>query len=635
MNMRRVVNLNEGWGFQKKGDASPISVDLPHTWNDQDKGSYLRATCIYSRKLIIDPAWVGKVLTLEFLGANSSCEVYFNEERVAHHDGGYSAFRVELPKGCIQKENLIRVEVSNEPNPAVYPQKADFTFYGGIYRDVNLLITEETRFDRVKDGVIGAKIDAYAENGKGIVDVEPYIIGEGEVTVSLYDGDGLVATSSGRIEIDNPHLWNGVKDPYLYILRIELSSRGQVVDEIEKKIGFRAYRVDSKKGFFLNGASYPLRGVSRHQDREGLGNALKKEHHEEDARLIKEIGASCVRLAHYQHDEYFLSLCDELGLVVWAEIPYISVHEEAGNENLKQQLMELIAQQRHHPCICFWGISNEITMFKGHQKELLKENSYLNDLCHELDPHRLTTMACFAMCSPFNKVASITDAVAWNLYFGWYTPFLWLYPLWFSFYRLFHPSHAVGLSEYGAEAMLRLHSNHPHRGDSSEEYQLKYHAYCLKFIEKHPYLWGTYVWNMFDFGSAGRNHGGDPGVNHKGLIAFDHQTKKDSFYLYKAHWSDAPFVHIAGKRFKNRNGKKTKIEILTNEDGVALEVNGKAFRTLKGGRHYIVFVPLPSDISISVTGKSGTSDAADFHKVEKYDESYRLHEKSDNRSWEK
>ena len=310
---------------------------------------------------------------------------------------------------------------------------------------------------------------------------------------------------------------------------------------------------------------------------------------EEDIELIKEIGANTLRLAHYQHNDYFLDLCDKLGLVVWAEIPYISKHIAHGNDNLISQMSELIYQQMHHASIFFWGVSNEITMFRGHQKELVAENKVLHKLCHEIDPDRQTTMACFAMCGMDNAVTKVTDVVSWNFYFGWYTPFLWLNNLWYDFYHLTHKKTCVGLSEYGAECMINLHSNHPHRGDSTEEYQLIYHNYVCDVISKRPWMWATHVWNMFDFGSDGRNQGGDPGVNHKGLITFDHKTKKDSFYICKAYWSKETFTHIAGKRFANRNGSSTKIVIITNEPELTVKVNGEIKKVFKNKKMKILY----------------------------------------------
>ncbi len=390
----------------------------------------------------------------------------------------------------------------------------------------------------------------------------------------MSDADGNVVASgkSGEtLTVPDARLWNGVVDPYLYTVRAELTAGGTVVDAIEQRVGFRAFSFDPKKGFFLNGKSYPLRGVSRHQDRPNKGNALSRADHEEDMAIIKEIGANTIRLAHYQHDDYFYDLCDKAGMIVWAEIPYISRHMPDANDNATQQMRELICQQYNHPCIVTWGVSNEITMHGKHRKDMLAYHRKLNDLVHELDKTRPTVMACFAMCGPANKAAHITDIVGWNLYLGWYVPGFFLNDLWLRLYHTMYKKSCLAFSEYGAEGMPNLHSEHPKRGDNSEEYQADYHEYMLECFERHPYLWGTYVWNMFDFAADARNQGGEPGMNHKGLVTFDRKTRKDSFYVYKAYWSKEPVLHIAGKRFINRTGGSTVVKVYSNLDDVTRE----------------------------------------------------------------
>lgn len=642
--MRKIININEKWSFIKDVESSKDAleeiVNIPHNWNSIDgqdgKNDYLRCISEYKKEIEIPELLDDEVILIEFQGVNSSCKIYFNNKEIGSHDGGYSTFRVEIDKSLIEKKNYLKVLVDNRANDTVYPQRADFTFYGGIYRDVNLIVANKNHFDLVKYGALGCDINVFVKDGKGIIETTPYIVGEGEIKLCLVDSDGntVQEVNGNSIEVENPHLWNGIKDPYLYTLKVSLLLNNIVVDEFEKHIGFRYFSVDPKRGFFLNGEQYLLRGVSRHQDRKDIGNSLTKEHQDEDMRLILEMGVNTLRLAHYQHNDYFLDLCDKYGLVVWAEIPYISKHMDTGNDNSVSQMKELISQQKHHASICFWGTSNEITMFRGHQKELVEQNRVLDKLCHEFDPHRLTTLACFAMCGPFNKVTKSTDVVSWNFYFGWYTPFLWLNNLWFDLYHFFAPKRAVGLSEYGAEGMTNLHSNHPHRGDSTEEYQLIYHEYLLRFITKRPWLWATHVWNMFDFGSDGRNQGGDPGVNHKGLMTFDHKTKKDSYYIYKAYWNNEPMTYIAGKRFANRNGSKTLFRIITNEEKVVLTINGMEYKELKGKKYYKVKVPMKGDIEVLVEGNS-SSDKFTFKKVDKFDENYKLHTVSNNYSWEK
>ena len=240
--------------------------------------------------------------------------------------------------------------------------------------------------------------------------------------------------------------------------------------------------------------------MSRHQDIRDLGNAIGKEQHDKDMELIREVGANTIRLAHYQHDQYFYDLCDKYGLIVWAEIPYISEHMPNERENTFSQMKELIVQNYNHPCIVVWGISNEITISGGkYKKDMLDNHHALQKLCKEMDPTRPTTLACYAMCGPFNPVSKITDLVGWNLYLGWYVPGLFLNDLWIGFYHLVYPNRCLCFSEYGAEGMPNLHSGKPRRGDHTEEYQAKYHEFMCKCFERHPYMWANHVWNMFDF----------------------------------------------------------------------------------------------------------------------------------------
>lgn len=641
--MKEIINLNQGWQFIKDVKGSPTTptfVNLPHNWNSIDgqdgKNDYFRGLSTYEKTIKDLVLTDDKVLFVEFKGVNSSCNVYFNKKLLGRHDGGYSTFRFKIDNKLVKEINNLFVEVDNSVNDDVYPQRADFTFYGGIYRDVNLIIASKNHFDLEKFGGLGADIDVFVKKGQGVINVKPFVVGKGSVSLLLLDAKGkeVAKSKTTTLTLKNPRLWDGLKDPYLYTLKVQLINQDEVEDEIVKQVGFRSFYVDSKKGFFLNDELTVLRGVCRHQDRKDIGNSITNEHQDEDMALIKEVGANTIRLAHYQHDDYFLDLCDKHGVVVWAEIPYISKHLDNGDANALSQMQELIYQQKHHPSICFWGISNEITMFKGHQKQLVALNKKLHDLCHELDSHRLTTLACFAMCGPNNAVTKVTDVVSWNFYFGWYTPFLWLNRVWFDLYHFFNGKRAVGLSEYGAEGMPNLHSNYPHRGDSTEEYQLIYHEYMLRFLYKRPWIWGSHVWNMFDFGSDGRNHGGDPGVNHKGLMTFDHKTKKDSFYIYQAYWNQKPLTWIAGKRFKNRNGNKTLVRIITNEDEVSLFVNDKLFKVLKGKKYYKVRVPLKSDIILVAKGAKST-DKFTFKKVAKFDRNYKLQVESNNYSWEK
>ena len=434
----------------------------------------------------------------------------------------------------------------------MYPQKADFTFYGGLYRMVKLVTVPKVHFVMDYAGGNGMKVtpevtilDAAEKQADADVTVELWMTGEApDVTVTVAGETQTVPVENGYAKavfaLKNVHLWDGVEDPYLYTVKAELPGG----DVVERTFGCRSFKMDPKEGFFLNGRSYPLRGVSRHQDRAGAGNALTYEMHREDMAIVRELGANTIRLAHYQHAQEFYDLCDENGIIVWAEIPYITMHMTDGTENTLSQMKELIVQNYNHACIVCWGVSNEITISTKDKRDMLDNHRVLNDLCHEMDKTRLTTLACYAMCGPFNPVAHITDLVSWNLYLGWYVPGLFLNDLWMDFFHLCYPNRALGFSEYGAEGMPNLHSEHPRRGDHTEEYQAIYHEYMLRCFERHSWLWSTHVWNMYDFAADARDQGGEPGMNHKGLVTFDRKTKKDSFYIYKAWWSDEPFVHI-------------------------------------------------------------------------------------------
>ena len=661
--MRRRQKLMDRWKFTGP-DGTVSEVQLPHTWNNvdgQDGGNdYWRGTCRYERDFDMPEFKKDEELVyLEFQGVNASAKVFINGTPVCSHDGGYSTFRADITKFLAEKNHLT-VEADNSVNDRVYPQKADFTFYGGIYRDVNLLIVNHCHFDLDYYGDSGLRITPEVKGSDGAVRVQTFLDvcqakagweqkeaekssdfeklpQDLEIQVEILDAEGTKAVcGSGmdcRMTVPAVHLWDGIQDPYLYQARARLYREGQVVDEISSRFGFRSFSVDPKKGFFLNGRSYPLRGVSRHQDWKGIGNALDRAHHQKDMELIREIGANTIRLAHYQHDQYFYDLCDEYGMVVWAEIPYISEHLPNGRDNTVSQARELVVQNYNHPCIVCWGVSNEITISTKDKKDMLDNHRMLNELYHQMDPSRLTTLACYAVCGPFNRSAHITDVVSWNLYLGWYVPGLILNDLWMRFFHFCYPKRCLGYSEYGCEAMPNLHSAKPKRGDHTEEYQAVYHEYMLKCFERNPYLWATHVWNMFDFAADARDQGGEPGMNHKGLITFDRRTKKDSFYLYKAYWSPEPFVHIAGKRRKDREEALTVVKVYTNQPRVSLFVNG-VFKEEKTGNKVFEFqVSLSGETHIKAEA-GACSDQAVFRKVDRPNPAYKLVKgKSSSANW--
>lgn len=632
--MRSTTKLMKNWQFTGP-DGKTAAVDLPHTWNNidgQDGGNdYWRGTCIYKTRFAA-PAFDKNTqqVWLQFEGVNASAKVTLNGVEVARHDGGYSTFRADVTALLADSNELI-VEADNSKNDRVYPQKADFTFYGGIYRDVSLLVVNRNHIALGYLGGPGVQITPTVNGANADIEVKTWMEGDGEVEFSIYDATGAeVLTGKGRdttVTLEHPHLWDGVRDPYLYTCAVRLVLNGEVQDEVRQRFGVRSFSVDPKRGFFLNGRPYPLHGVSRHQDRKGLGNAITREMHDEDMQLIKELGANTIRLAHYQHDQYFYDLCDEAGMVVWAEIPYISEHMPNGRENTISQMKELIVQNYNHACIVCWGVSNEITISTKDNRDMRDNHHVLNDLCHEMDKTRLTTLACYAMCGPFNPVAHITDLVSWNLYLGWYVPGLFLNDLWMDFFHLCYPNRALGFSEYGAEGMPNLHSSHPRRGDHTEEYQAIYHEYMLRCFDRHKWLWATHVWNMYDFAADARDQGGEPGMNHKGLVTFDRKTKKDSFYIYKAWWSDEPFVHICSKRYADRTENEIEVKVYSNQKQVSLYVNGEKLAEQEGEHIFKFRVKLNGETKVQAVAGDSIDDAV-FRKVDAPNPDYKLTKKN-------
>ncbi|MGN0294350.1 MAG: glycoside hydrolase family 2 TIM barrel-domain containing protein [Lachnospiraceae bacterium] len=582
----------------------------------------------------------------KFEGTNSSAVLFVNGKKAASHDGGYSTWRANITQflkaGNGMDENEILVAVDNTPNDHVYPQKADFTFYGGIYRNVNLLCVGSVRFDLDHYGDCGVKITPGITGKDAVVTAEVSlcgISGQEIVTYQIYDGETIVAetsrssdTTSAELLIKNVHLWNGRKDPYLYTMCIRILKDGELCDERRIPFGCRTFEISPDKGFILNGESYPLRGVSRHQDRPGIGNALLPAHHEEDMDLICELGATTIRLAHYQHDQYFYDLCDERGMVVWAEIPYISRHLPNGRENTLLQMRELIFQNYNHPSIVVWGLSNEITMGGVSDEPLLENHRALNDLAHTLDPTRQTTQAVITMCSMDEEYVHIPDVVSYNHYFGWYGGDTSMNGTFMDTFHKKYPDKPIGMSEYGCEA-LNWHSSEPVQGDYTEEYQAYYHEELIKQLFTRPYIWATHVWNMFDFAADARSEGGEDGMNHKGLVTFDRKYKKDAFYAYKAWLSDEPFVHLCGKRYVDRVEDMTKVTVYSNLPEVELLVNGVSLEKQKSDNHFFYF-SVPNRGTSRLTAKAGSCiDTGTIRKVDTFNEDYRMKEKGDVINW--
>ena len=648
--MRNIVNFNAKWSFTKMADAIPSAIDnkwdfvnLPHCWNaidGQDGGNdYFRGTAYYAKSFMKADLPENDLYYLEIEGANSSADVYLNGKKLAHHDGGYSTWRVNLTD-ALEASNLLVIAVDNSANETVYPQMADFTFYGGLYRNVSIIGVNASHFDLDYYGGPGLAVTPEICGGDAKVKIEGFVTDKknGQAlryTILAACGCEVAKTETedltAILDIKGVHLWNGLKDPYLYTAKIELLENGEVIDAVSTRFGCRTFEIDPERGFILNGKEYPLRGVSRHQDRWGLGNALLPEHHKEDIDLICEVGCTTIRLAHYQHAQYFYDLCDEKGLVIWAEIPYISKHMPTGRENTISQMKELIIQNYNHPSIVVWGLSNEISI-GGSDDDLLENHRILNDLCHEMDKTRLTTIAAVSMCKMDDPYLQIPDVVSYNHYFGWYGGDTDMNGPWFDKFHEMHPSIPIGCSEYGCEA-LNWHTSDPRQGDYTEEYQAYYHEELIKQLYTRKYMWATHVWNMFDFGADARNEGGEDGQNHKGLVTFDRKYKKDSFYAYKAWLSDEPFVHLCGKRYIDRVEDVTKITVYSNLPEVELFANGESLGKKTAEDHFFYF-EVKNEGETKLTAVAGDcKDESVIRKVEVFNEAYRLKEKGAILNW--
>ena len=611
---RQDILLNNDWNFRfshqvQKG--TEVRVDLPHTWNAQDalsgKIDYKRGIGNYEKNLFIRPEWKGKRLFIRFEGVNNIADVFINRRHIGEHRGGYGAFIFEIT-GKVEygKENSILVRVNNGEQLDIMPLVGDFNFYGGIYRDVHLLITDETcisPLDYASPGVrlIQDSVSHRYAKVRAIVDLSNGSSGnqEVELNVRLLDGQRVVKEGTKNVnlsgnevmqqeltfEIDQPHLWNGRQDPFLYQAEVTLFRNGQMVDRVTQPLGLRFYRIDSDKGFFLNGKHLPLKGVCRHQDRSEVGNALRPQHHEEDAALMLEMGVNAVRLAHYPQATYFYDLMDKNGIIVWAEIPFVGpggyndkgfVDLPAFRANGKEQLKELIRQHYNHLSICVWGLFNELTELGDNPVEYIKE---LNVLAHQEDTTRPTTSASNQM----GDLNFITDAIAWNRYDGWYGGTPADLGKWLDRMHKDHPKICIAISEYGAGASIyhqqdSLVKTVPTSWWHPENWQTYYHIENWKTISSRPYVWGSFVWNMFDFGAAHRTEGDRPGINDKGLVTFDRKVRKDAFYFYKANWNrEEPMLYLTGKRNTVRTQRLQTITAFTNLSGAELFVNGKSY----------------------------------------------------------
>lgn len=603
--------LNDNWQFRfgHQVEKNTVArVDLPHTWNAQDalsgRTDYKRGLGHYERRLFVPADWKGQRLYLRFEGANSIADLFVNGRHAGQHRGGYGAFVFEITDFVnYGKANTLRVSVNNAETLELMPLVGDFNFYGGLYRDVHLVRTGPTCISLLDHGSSGIRLvqDSVSKDYAAIRALVALSNGsdtatQAEVLLRLLDGDREVAAQrltltlppdssvegSLPVSLRRPHLWDGRRDPFRYCAEVSLWRNGHEVDRVEQPLGLRYYHIDPERGFFLNGRHLPLRGVCRHQDRSEVGNALRREHHDEDAAIMAEMGANAVRLAHYPQAEYFYDLMDRYGFIVWAEIPFVGpggysdegfVNLPAFRQNGREQLVELIRQHYNHPSIVVWGLFNELSMRGDDPVPYIKE---LNDLAHREDPTRLTVAAS----NTDGALNFVTDAMAWNRYDGWYGGTPAGLGQWLDHMHTTHPDLRIAISEYGAGASLYHQQDtlvktvatsfwHP------ENWQTHYHMANWREIAARPFVWGSFIWNLFDFGAAHRHEGDRVGINDKGLVSFDRRTRKDAFYFYKANWNkEIPLLYLAERRCTRRTRPVQTFMAFTNQPEAELFVNG-------------------------------------------------------------
>ncbi len=646
------ISINESWQFTKlspqqcplKGETTFTEVTLPHTpYSDDDQ---YHGLMLYRKYVEVDPSWNNVIL--EFEGADQVCRVFVNGVALGSHAGGYTLFRFAVPKAMLSGTLCIDVYLQNTANPDVCPNFGDFTLFGGLYRGVNLLVVEDNHFDYCYYGTNGIIVNATMKEDKGIVSIIPHIIVQDNnaiVECSVVDPTGNIVangTTNGieplLLTIDNPLLWNGKKSVALYNVNATLSVDGVVYDSTSERIGFRTIHMTPNEGLFLNGEHVKLRGVAKHQDHAGVFNAIEPKHIDEDFKLMSEMGVNAIRLSHYPHAQYTYNHCDEDGYLTWAEIPMLKMTDnQALFNNAEEQLKELILQNIHHPSIFCWGIQNEIAMFKD-APFMHDECRMLVKIAKELDPSRLTTAANLYSVKPTSELNNITDMIGYNIYFGWYYGEMKDYDKYLDKFHQTRPNMPLGVSEYGVDANTSLHSEEPKIKDYSEEYQALFHETVYPIFKSKEYLWGSFVWNMFDFSSDKRNEGGVKYINAKGLVTYDRTICKDAFYYYKSIWSNDPFVHICSKRFIKRNKEAINIKVYTSQTNVTLIINGKTIGTNENnGNGTIVFTNVPLQKGKNnVKAIHGTCvDECVFERVEQEETSYHLPEETSGpvRNW--
>ena len=635
---RRTVNLNDGWKFRfgyEFDKRAGVTVQLPHCWNalDGTRGTYdyHRGIGNYTKSVDIPADWEGKRVFIKFEGANSVCDFFLNGKFVGEHRGGYTAFVYDLTDRLeYGKENELWARVNNSEQLDVMPLVGDFNIGGGLYRDVYFIITEKACIspeDFASPGVYFYQKKVTDKSAD--VDLKVMLSNSSDkdrdltVRLDISDGKNTVLTKEKKVHlvagtkidgemmafsIKNPHLWNSRQDPFMYDAVVSLLENGKEIDKVSQNLGLRYFRFDSDEGFFLNGKHLQLRGVCRHQERSEIGNALREEHHEEDVRLMYEMGVNALRGSHYPHATYFYDLLDKYGIVTWAEIPFVGpggyadkgfVDKDSFKENGKQQLAELIHQQYNHPGICVWGLFNELKSQGDNPIDYIKE---LNSMAHELDPYRPTTAASNQNNDPMNEV---TDEIGFNRYDGWYGSSPRTLATFLDKYHAEHPEARLSISEYGAGASIyhqqdSLKQTVPTSYWHPENWQTFYHIENWKIINERPFVWGSFIWNMFDFGAANRTEGDRPGINDKGLVTRDRKVCKDAYYFYQANWSEQPMVYIEGRRNNVRLHSQTEVMVFSNVSSVTLVLNGRPVGTLTPDEYHICRFPVTLDRGVNV-----------------------------------
>lgn len=608
---RLSIDLNENWNFRfsHQVERTTRRVDLPHTWNTVDalvgKRDYKRGVGNYYKTVFIKNEWKGKRLFIRFKGANTVTNLLLNGKHIGEHRGGYGAFIFELTDFVKYGENnKLWVRVNNAEQLDIMPLVGDFNMYGGIYRGVELIVTDQlciSPLDYASPGVYLHQESVSKDNSKISAEVllsSSKLNTSADVCVKVLDGKKIVLNENKEIkinnkderifiplEIKNPRLWNGRKDPFMYEVLVELKVNDKVIDSVKQPLGLRYYCTDPQKGFFLNGEYLKLKGVCRHQDRAEVGNALHYSHHEEDVQIMLNMGANAVRLAHYPQATEVYDLMDKHGIVVWAEIPFVGpggyddkgfIDQKSFKENGKEQLRELIRQHYNHPSICFWGIFNELKEQGDNPISYIKE---LNALAHEEDSTRPTTAAS----NQSGDINFLTDNIAWNRYDGWYGGDPNSLAVFLDKTHAAHPEIKIGISEYGAGASIyhqqdSLKKVSPNSWWHPENWQTYYHRKNWEIISERPFVWGSFIWNLFDFGAAHRTEGDRPGINDKGLVTFDRKVFKDSYFYYKANWNkEDPMVYIAEKRNNRRKSGTQNIMVFTTQKEVELWINGESY----------------------------------------------------------